>query len=41
MFAPVIPLVIYEHGKPWWDDMDRGKLTIPPPELFGNLQAVI
>jgi hypothetical protein len=26
-----IPQVIYEHGKPWWNDVDRGKLLIPPP----------
>jgi hypothetical protein len=30
-----IPQVIYEHGEPWWNDNDRGKL-IHPPELSGN-----
>jgi hypothetical protein len=28
--------VIYEHGKPWRNEVDRGKLLIHPPELFGN-----
>jgi hypothetical protein len=31
-----IPQVIYEHGKPWWNDIDRGKLLILPPDLSGN-----
>jgi hypothetical protein len=26
--------VIYEHGKPWWNVIDRGKLLIRPPELW-------
>jgi hypothetical protein len=26
---------IHEHGEPWWNDIDRGKL-IRPPELSGN-----
>jgi hypothetical protein len=34
----VIPQVIYEHGQPWWNDIDRGKLIIPP-ELSGNLTS--
>jgi hypothetical protein len=29
------PQVIYEHGGPWWSDVDGGKL-IRPPELSGN-----
>jgi hypothetical protein len=24
--------VIYEHGEPWWNDVDRGILLICPPE---------
>jgi hypothetical protein len=28
--------VIYEHGKPWWNDIDRGKLLIRPPEFCGS-----
>jgi hypothetical protein len=28
--------VIYEHGEPWWNNMDRGKLLIRPQELSGN-----
>jgi hypothetical protein len=28
--------VIYEHGKPWWNKVDRGKLLIHPPEFLGN-----
>jgi hypothetical protein len=31
-----IPKVIYEYGEPWWNDVDRGKLSICPPELPGN-----
>jgi hypothetical protein len=31
-----IPQVIYKHGKPWWNNVDRGKLLIHPPELCGN-----
>jgi hypothetical protein len=31
-----IPQVIYEHGKPWWNDNDREKLLIHPLELSGN-----
>jgi hypothetical protein len=30
------PQLIYEHGKPWWNDLERGKLLIHPPELSGN-----
>jgi hypothetical protein len=30
-----IPQVIYEHGKPWWNDIDRGK-PIHPSEISGN-----
>jgi hypothetical protein len=28
--------VIYEHGEPWWNDVDRGKLMIHPSQLSGN-----
>jgi hypothetical protein len=28
--------VIYEHGEPWWIDIDRENITIDPPELSGN-----
>jgi hypothetical protein len=31
-----IPQVRYEHGNPWWNDIDRGKALICPPELSGN-----
>jgi hypothetical protein len=31
-----IPQVTYEHGKPWWNEIDRCKLLIRPPELSGN-----
>jgi hypothetical protein len=27
--------VIYEHEEPLWNDIDRGKLPIHPPELSG------
>jgi hypothetical protein len=30
------PEVIYEHGEPWWIDVDRVKLLIYPPELSGS-----
>jgi hypothetical protein len=28
--------MIYEHGELWWNDTDRGKLLIHPPELPDN-----
>jgi hypothetical protein len=31
-----IPQVINEHREPWWNDIDRGKLVIRPPQLSGN-----
>jgi hypothetical protein len=31
-----IPHAIYEHEEPWWNDIDRGKLQIRPPELSLN-----
>jgi hypothetical protein len=31
-----IPQVIYEHGEPWWNDIDRGTFLICPPELSGH-----
>jgi hypothetical protein len=30
------PKVIYEHGEPWWNDIDRRKFLIFPPQLSGN-----
>jgi hypothetical protein len=35
-FVFFIPHVIYEHGKSWWNDTNRGKLQIHPSELSGN-----
>jgi hypothetical protein len=32
----LIPHMIYEHREAWWNDIDRGKLLIRPPELSGN-----
>jgi hypothetical protein len=26
----------YKHGEPWWNNANRGKLMIYPPELSGN-----
>jgi hypothetical protein len=31
-----IPQVIYKHGEPWWNNIDRGKLLIRPPEISDN-----
>jgi hypothetical protein len=31
-----IPQVIYEYGKPWWNDIDKEKFMIRPPVLSGN-----
>jgi hypothetical protein len=31
-----IPNVACEHGEPWWNDTDRAKLLIRPPEISGN-----
>jgi hypothetical protein len=28
-------MMIYEHGEPWWNNIDGGKL-IRPPELSGS-----
>jgi hypothetical protein len=28
--------MIYEHGEPWWNDIDMEELLIRPPELSGN-----
>jgi hypothetical protein len=28
--------MIYEYEHPWWNDVDREKLLIRPPELSGN-----
>jgi hypothetical protein len=34
---PIVhPQVMYEHGEPWWNDSDRGKLLIQPFELSDN-----
>jgi hypothetical protein len=27
---------MYEHGEPWWNDIDRERRLILPPELSGN-----
>jgi hypothetical protein len=32
----VHPQTIYEHGEPWWNDIDRENLLTRPPELSGN-----
>jgi len=34
----LIPQSIDEHGEPWWNDIDRGKLLIrsAPAELSSN-----
>jgi hypothetical protein len=34
-----IPQVIYEHGEPWWNDIERGRLLILQPELYGIIAA--
>jgi hypothetical protein len=31
--------VLYEHGDPRWNDTDKGKLLILPPDLSGNLTS--
>jgi hypothetical protein len=31
-----IPQVIYEHWESWWNDIGKEKLSIRPPEIFGN-----
>jgi len=31
-----ISQVIYEHGEPWWNYIDKGKLLIRPQVLSGN-----
>jgi hypothetical protein len=28
--------MVYEHEEQWWNDIDRGKLLIRPPQLSGN-----
>jgi hypothetical protein len=28
--------VVYEHGEPCWNDIDRIKLLIQPPVISGN-----
>jgi hypothetical protein len=28
--------MIYEHGKSWWNNVNRRKLLLRPPELSGN-----
>jgi hypothetical protein len=32
----VYPQVIYDYGESLWNDIDRGKLLIRPPEPSGN-----
>jgi hypothetical protein len=31
-----MPQIIYEHGEPWWNDINRVKLLIHQPEVSGN-----
>jgi hypothetical protein len=31
-----IPHMIHGHRERWWNDIDRRKLLICPPELSGN-----
>jgi hypothetical protein len=33
-----IPQMIYKHGEPWWNDVNRGKLLIHLPELWQSYQ---
>jgi hypothetical protein len=33
-----IPHVIHGHGKPWWNDIDRGGLLIHPTALWESYQ---
>jgi hypothetical protein len=35
-----IPHVIHEHGEPWWNDIDRGKLLIRPPVTWQSYQKI-
>jgi hypothetical protein len=30
------PGILYEHGEPWWNDIDRRKCLMHPPELYGS-----
>jgi hypothetical protein len=32
----VIPQMIYEHGDPWWNHIDRENPLVNPPALSGN-----
>jgi hypothetical protein len=41
MGVKFIPQVIYEHGEPWWNDVDRGKLLTHPPELSGSHTSTV
>jgi hypothetical protein len=34
-----IPQVIFEHGEAWWNDVDRGKLILPPERCLGIVPA--
>jgi hypothetical protein len=36
MQPPTSPQVTHGHGGPWWNDIDRGKFAIRPPELYYN-----
>jgi hypothetical protein len=38
-FLLFIHQMIYEHGEPWWNDIDRRKPLIRPPELSHNLTS--
>jgi hypothetical protein len=32
-------VILHEHGEAWWNDIDRRKLQIRPPELSGNISS--
>jgi hypothetical protein len=32
--------VIYKHGEPLWNDTDRGKFLIHPPDLSDNPTSI-
>jgi hypothetical protein len=39
--GPIVHQVIYEHGEPWRNDTDRGKLLIRPIELTGDPTGLV
>jgi hypothetical protein len=34
-----MPQVIYKHGEPLWNDINKGKLLIHPSELLASVPA--